>query len=94
MGALEFIPILLSCERFFYILPDVQERIDKNWMVLNRYVYDVMGLFGHHPSGPAGIKCNELVQHANLILRTLVAKGSSLENAISALRAESKDYVK
>jgi hypothetical protein len=38
-------------------------------------------------------ECNGLVQHANLVLRTLVAKCASLSNALPALRAESGYYV-
>ncbi|KAL3795492.1 hypothetical protein ACHAW5_002459 [Stephanodiscus triporus] len=51
--------------------------------------------YDHDASTSSSLRreCNELVRHANLVLRTLVAKRSSLENAISALRAESKDYV-
>ena len=56
VGAFGFIPILLCRERTVYTLPDVQERVDENWIVLNGYVYDVTGLFDRHPTGPAGIE--------------------------------------
>jgi hypothetical protein len=39
-------------------------------------------------------ECNGLVQHANLVLQTLLAKRVSLSNALAALRVESGDYVK
>lgn len=56
VGMFGFVPILLCRERTVYTLPDVQERTNENWIVVNGYVYDVNGLFERHPGGPGGVE--------------------------------------
>ena len=56
VGIFGFVPILLCRERTVYTLPDVQERVTENWIVVNGYVYDVNGLFERHPGGPGGVE--------------------------------------
>ena len=56
VGIFGFVPVLLCRERTVYTLPDVQERTNENWIVINGFVYDVGGLFERHPTGPAGIE--------------------------------------
>lgn len=56
VGIFGFVPVLLCRERTVYTLPDVQERTNENWIVVNGNVYDVSNLFDRHPTGPAGIE--------------------------------------
>mmetsp|Transcript_30598 Transcript_30598/g.58666 ORF Transcript_30598/g.58666 Transcript_30598/m.58666 type:complete len:1184 (-) Transcript_30598:72-3623(-) len=56
VGIFGFVPVLLCRERTVYTLPDVQARLNENWIVVNGNVYDVTGLFDRHPTGPQGVQ--------------------------------------
>ena len=71
-------------------------QVEKACASFEQSINKLISQHNKHPSKARELKdkCESFVRHANHILHTLVAKRSSLENALRAFEESSKHYVK